>query len=62
MATRPTPKPAIRSMARADRKATRRVRMAAWRTPSVAAATSRRPWPSRPKAQGREPFDQLEEV
>ncbi len=50
MATKPTPKPAIMSMERDDRKATRRVRMVAARTPSVAAATSRRPWCSRPKA------------
>ncbi len=50
IATKPTPKPASMSMARAERNATRRVRMVAARTPSVAAATSRRPWSSRPKA------------
>ena len=50
MATNPTPKPAIMSMASADRKATRSVRMVAERTPSVAASTSRRPCASRPKA------------
>ena len=50
MATKPTPKPAMRSMERADRNATRRVRMVATRTPSLAASTSRRPWASRPKA------------
>ena len=50
MATKPTPKPAIRSMARAERKATRSVRIVAARTPSVAAATSRRPCSSRTKA------------
>ena len=38
------------SMESAERKATRSVRMVAVRTPSVAAATSRRPWSSRPKA------------
>ena len=37
-------------MASAERNATRSVRMVAARTPSVAAATSRRPWSSRPKA------------
>ena len=50
MATNPTPKPAIMSMERAERNATRSVRMVAVRTPSVAASTSRRPWSSRPKA------------
>ena len=50
MATRPTPKPAIMSMDSEDAKATRRVRIVATRTPSVAAATSRRPCCSRPKA------------
>ena len=37
-------------MASADRKATRRVPIVVWRRPSVAAATSRRPWAARPKA------------
>ena len=50
MATKPTPKPAMRSMDRADRNATRKVRMVATRTPSLAASTSRRPCASRPKA------------
>ena len=50
MATNPTPNPAIMSMERADKNATRSVRMVADRTPSVAASTSRRPCDSRPKA------------
>ena len=50
MATSPTPMPARNSRARAERKATRRVPMVVWRRPSVASATSRRPWPARPKA------------
>ena len=63
MATKPTPNPAIMSMDSAERKATRRVRMVAERTPSVAAATSRRPWPSRPKARRvGKPLDELEEA
>jgi hypothetical protein len=43
MATNPTPNPAIRSMERAERKATRSVRMVATRTPSADSTTSRRP-------------------
>ena len=50
MATSPTPNPASMSMASAERKAVRSVRMVAERTPSVAASTSRRPCSSRPKA------------
>ena len=50
MATSPTPSPASISMASADRKATRKVPIVVWRSPSLAAATSRRPWSWRPKA------------
>jgi hypothetical protein len=62
MATKPTPNPAIRSMASAERKATRKVRMVATRTPSADSMTSRRPCPVAPEgAQGRQSFNQLEE-
>ncbi len=50
MATSPTPSPAMRSMESDDKNASRRVRMVATRTPSLASSTSRRPWASRPKA------------
>ena len=50
-------------MASADRKATRRVPIVVWRRPSVAAATSRRPWAWRPEGpQGGQSLDQFEEA